>query len=222
MTLYKSYRALEFLLPDPLRWITQVYDPEPLPEIIDHLIERDLVVPEMCFQFDITPRMRKTIVEWMTQVCRVYFDSRVLWASVSLLDRYLAIETIMRDRFQLISMVCMWIASKFEDDDTRDVKFFEWLCKSSYSKDEILAAERDVLSTLKYDVSYSTPHEFVALLGLDLDYLINKTIVRQHSFSALEIAGACVCIHLDEWPRRLDRILPKPDAAIEFVKECNE
>ncbi|PIK62105.1 hypothetical protein BSL78_00988 [Apostichopus japonicus] len=68
------------------------------------------------FQDDIRPNMRKTVVEWMFEVCEEQrCEEEVFHLAVNYLDRYLASVKISRLQFQLVGVACMFLASKLKE-----------------------------------------------------------------------------------------------------------
>lgn len=65
----------------------------------------------------ITLQMRAVLLNWIAEITELFmFKREVFYMAVNLLDRYLeSIELIVsKDKFQLVGMSCLYIASKFE------------------------------------------------------------------------------------------------------------
>ncbi|XP_074352847.1 cyclin-A1-1-like [Apium graveolens] len=108
-------------------------------------------------QKDITPDMRKIVIDWLVDVAVVYkLDSETLYLTVNYIDRYLSGNSINREKLQLLGVTCMMIASKYEKIDPSLVKKFCDITDNIYSKDEILRMEKTVLNFLKFELTVPT------------------------------------------------------------------
>ena len=66
-------------------------------------------------------------------------------------------EKIEKSDFHLIGVVCIQIASKYEEVATITMKQLKnYICQKKFSKKEIIAMEMKVLKTLKFRVSFQT------------------------------------------------------------------
>lgn len=101
-----------------------------------------------------TPRMRSIVVNWMVDV-HINFKSllETFHLSVSLFDRYLQQHmTIGRETLQLVGVTAILIASKYEEMYVPEVTDFEYICDNTFSISEIIKMERDMLTTLKFNL----------------------------------------------------------------------
>lgn len=116
-------------------------------------------------QRDITGRMRGILVDWLVEVHMKYqLRIETLFLTISLLDRYLARMPVMRSRLQLVGVVAMFIASKFEEMRPPDVHEFVYITDNSCTRDEILVMECTMLTTLGFQIAGPTAVHFLELL----------------------------------------------------------
>jgi len=116
-------------------------------------------------QRDINGRMRAILVDWLVEVHMKYqLRIETLFLAVSLIDRYLARMPVRRGRLQLVGVVAMFVASKFEELRPPDVHDFVYITDNTYSKDDILILECTMLTTLGFHVAGPTAAQFLALL----------------------------------------------------------
>lgn len=71
---------------------------------------------------------------------------------MNLIDRYLEIKQVGRNKLQLLAVGAMLIASKYEEIYAPEVRDFVYITDKSYTKEEILTMEGEILSTLNFDI----------------------------------------------------------------------
>merc|ERR1719277_375554 len=80
-----------------------------------------------------------------------------LFLSVNIIDRYASLRPIKRSKLQLLGVVAMFIAAKYEEIDPPKVKEFAFITDNAFSKKEIVSMECSVLMTLEYQIAVPTP-----------------------------------------------------------------
>ncbi|KAL2346803.1 hypothetical protein Fmac_000803 [Flemingia macrophylla] len=113
-------------------------------------------------QHDINPSMRGILVDWLVEVSEEYKlvpDS--LYLTVNLIDRYLSARFIQKQKLQLLGVTCMLIASKYEEICAPRVEEFCFITDNTYSKEEVLKMEREVLNLLNFQLSVPTIKTFL-------------------------------------------------------------
>ena len=67
-------------------------------------------------QQDIKPHMRKIVSDWMLEVCEEQrCQPEVFHLAINYMDRFLSEVRITKSQFQLLSCVCLFLASKFKE-----------------------------------------------------------------------------------------------------------
>merc|ERR1719277_2902035 len=84
-----------------------------------------------------------------------------LFLSVSIIDRYLSLKPVARNKFQLLGVVAMQIAAKFEEIHPPKVRELAYITDHTYSEREILDMEVTVLNALDFQIDVSTPAHFI-------------------------------------------------------------
>lgn len=84
-----------------------------------------------------------------------------LFLTVNLIDRYLTRMPVMRKRLQLVGVVAMFIAAKFEEIHPPEVADFVYITDSAYTKEDILTMECQMLTTLNFQVVVPTAAHFM-------------------------------------------------------------
>ncbi|KAF4122610.1 hypothetical protein GMORB2_6917 [Geosmithia morbida] len=154
-------------------------------EIFDYL--RDLEVlsipnPEyMSHQDDLEWKTRGILVDWLIEVhTRFHLLPETLFLAVNVIDRFLSEKVVQLDRLQLVGITAMFIASKYEEVLSPHVENFKRIADNGFSESEILSAERCVLSTLDYDLSYPNPMNFLRRVSKADNYDIQSRTVGKY------------------------------------------
>src|SRR6202012_169078 len=81
--------------------------------------------------------------------------------AVNIVDRFLSAKIVPLDKLQLVGVTAMFIASKYEEVLSPHVGNFVHIADDGFTVEEVLSAERYILATLKYDLSYPNPMNFL-------------------------------------------------------------
>mmetsp|Transcript_46294 Transcript_46294/g.110170 ORF Transcript_46294/g.110170 Transcript_46294/m.110170 type:complete len:476 (-) Transcript_46294:376-1803(-) len=135
-------------------------------DIIDHLFRDEVEhLPHATYmdgQSDINSRMRAILIDWLIEVHMKYKLRReTLYLTVNLIDRYLTRMPVMRRRLQLVGVVAMFIAAKFEEISPPEVSDFVYITDNAYTKDDILTMECTMLQALHFHLVVPTPAHFL-------------------------------------------------------------
>ncbi|XP_027551979.1 G2/mitotic-specific cyclin-B3 isoform X2 [Neopelma chrysocephalum] len=134
-------------------------------DIFEYMREREekFMLPDyMEKQPDITGDMRAILVDWMVEVQENFeLNHETLYLAVKLVDHYLVEVVSMREKLQLIGSTAILIASKFEERCPPCVDDFLYICDDAYKREELLAMEMSILSTLKFDINIPIPYRFL-------------------------------------------------------------
>ena len=113
-------------------------------------------------QTDINAKMRAILIDWLVEVHMKYkLRSETLFLTVNCIDRYLTKMPVMRKRLQLVGVVAMFIAAKFEEIHPPEVADFVYITDSAYTKEDILTMECQMLSTLDFQIVVPTAAHFM-------------------------------------------------------------
>eukprot|EP00276_Gloeochaete_wittrockiana_P007398 CAMPEP_0184667264 /NCGR_PEP_ID=MMETSP0308-20130426/66306_1 /TAXON_ID=38269 /ORGANISM="Gloeochaete witrockiana, Strain SAG 46.84" /LENGTH=398 /DNA_ID=CAMNT_0027112353 /DNA_START=215 /DNA_END=1411 /DNA_ORIENTATION=- len=116
----------------------------------------------MASQTDINERMRAILVDWLVEVhLKFKLLPETLFLTINLIDRFLAIRPVTRQKLQLVGVTASLIASKFEEIYPPEVRDFVYICDKAYSREEILEMESTMLSTLGFNLSLPTARMFL-------------------------------------------------------------
>ncbi|XAR72948.1 hypothetical protein NMG60_11019763 [Bertholletia excelsa] len=115
-------------------------------------------------QWDINPAMRYMLLDWLVEVAEEYkLVSDTVYLTISYIDRFLSQNAINRNKLQLLGVSCMLIASKYEEISPPHVEDFCYMTDNTYTREEVVNMERDVLSFLNFEMSTPTIKTFLRI-----------------------------------------------------------
>ncbi|RDA84644.1 hypothetical protein CP532_5730 [Ophiocordyceps camponoti-leonardi (nom. inval.)] len=154
-------------------------------EIFEYL--RDLEVKSipnpqyMSHQDDLEWKTRGILIDWLIEVhTRFHLLPETLFLAVNIIDRFLSEKVVQLERLQLVGITAMFIASKYEEVLSPHVENFKRIADNGFSEAEILSAERFVLSTLNYDLSYPNPMNFLRRVSKADNYDIQSRTIGKY------------------------------------------
>ncbi|KMT09624.1 hypothetical protein BVRB_6g130770 [Beta vulgaris subsp. vulgaris] len=156
-------------------------------------------------QFDINERMRAILIDWLVEV-HYKFELRdeTLFLTVSLIDRFLARYTMVRKKLQLVGLVALLLACKYEEVSVPVVEDLILISDKAYTREDLLEMERIMLNTLQFNMSLPTPYVFLRRfmkaaesdkkLELLCSYLIELSLVEYETirFPPSVLAAAAI------------------------------
>jgi len=138
---------------------------EYVPDLNNHLFEEEVAflpaADYMETQTDLTPKMRMILIDWLVEVHMKYrLRPETLHLTVNLIDRHLTRMPVMRKRLQLVGVVAIFIASKFEEINPPELQDWVYITDKAYTKEDVLAMECTMLTTLSFQIMVPTPALF--------------------------------------------------------------
>jgi cyclin B len=115
----------------------------------------------MALQANINATMRAMVIDWLGGYLRKY-TTRIdtLFLAVNLMDRFLGQCLISRRNLQLVGVVAMLIAAKFEEIHPPEIRDFVRVTDNAYTSDEIKHMEVSMLAALEFKVCAVTAAQF--------------------------------------------------------------
>ncbi|WCJ32797.1 Cyclin B2 2 [Euphorbia peplus] len=116
----------------------------------------------MTQQDDINERMRAILIDWLIEV-HDKFDlmKETLFLTINLIDRFLSKQKVERKNLQLVGLVAMLLACKYEEVSVPVVDDLILISDKAYTRKDILEMEKLMLSTLQFNMSFPTPYVFM-------------------------------------------------------------
>ncbi|KAB5580804.1 cyclin-like protein [Coniochaeta sp. 2T2.1] len=132
-------------------------------------------------QDDLEWKTRGILIDWLIEVhTRFHLLPETLFLAVNVIDRFLSEKVVQLDRLQLVGITAMFIASKYEEVLSPHVANFRHVADDGFTESEILSAERFLLSTLNYDLSYPNPMNFLRRISKADDYDIQTRTIGKY------------------------------------------
>ncbi|AEA38680.1 cyclin B (nucleomorph) [Cryptomonas paramecium] len=123
----------------------------------------------MLFQSNINPKMRTILIDWLMDVhYKFKLIPKTLFLTVNIIDRFLSLKNISKQKLQLVGVAAMLIASKYEEIYAPETRDFVYITDNAYTRDDIFRMETLICDCLNYDFSSSR------LLNI-LSYNMKKT-----------------------------------------------
>ncbi|KRZ07645.1 G2/mitotic-specific cyclin-B3 [Trichinella zimbabwensis] len=140
-------------------------------------------------QKHMTPPMRSILVHWMFETFDAYsFPTEAFFHSVKLFDLYLEKNCVEKKQLQLISIVTLLIASKFDNRNEILMNEISYISHNAYEMEEVIMKEREILVYFNFDISFPTAihflHHFAKGTFCDkLTYLLSRYILEMSMLS---------------------------------------
>uniref|UniRef100_A0A383W4K9 Cyclin N-terminal domain-containing protein n=1 Tax=Tetradesmus obliquus TaxID=3088 RepID=A0A383W4K9_TETOB len=202
-------------------------------------------------QCEINEKMRGILVDWLVEVhLKFKLMPETLYLTCNIIDRYLSIRNVTRKRLQLVGVTAMLIASKYEEIWAPEVNDFVYISDKAYTREDILAMEKQMLASLQYDLTVPTCFLFTARFrkaaGVADDLKVNQmceylselclvdVTTNKHSLSLLSAAVLHVALtalgRADTYPRtlarharyKLEEVLPAARHIVSLMRKAPE
>lgn len=116
----------------------------------------------LSIQKEMTPKMRSVLVDWLVNVHHQFkLLPESLYMGVWIMDRFFQVETVNKDKIQLVGVTAFFIATKYEEIYPPDLSDFVAVCDQLYSKRDILKMEVEILRMLKFEIGRPLPLHFL-------------------------------------------------------------
>ncbi|VVD04180.1 unnamed protein product [Leptidea sinapis] len=159
----------------------------------------------------ITGTMRATLIDWLVELQTQFSLLHETWQiCVGIIDLYLQVVNVQKDRLQLIGVTAMLIACKYEEIYAPNVDDFVYVSDNAYTKEDIIKCEREMLSKLGFHLTRPIPISFLrrfvkvaqgtskthhlAKYFVDL-CLVDYSMAHYHP-SELAAAAVCLSMHI--------------------------
>ncbi len=238
----------DMMLDDELSFKRQctetVFNPRPqlceeyIPEIFSHLksVEFDFLPSEnyMKNQTDVNEKMRGILIDWLVEVhLKFKLLPETLFLTVNLIDRYLELRHIMRNKLQLVGVTAMLIACKYEEIYAPEIRDFVYITDKAYTKEEILQMENEILAALQYNITVPSSFRYLELYNyfLKLDessfmfcrYLLEHFLVdyKMLKYNPTLLASASLYITLKITKKgEIEKIVALTEYNEEKLRDC--
>lgn len=134
----------------------------------------------MDIQTEIQWSMRSVLMDWLVQVHhRFGLLPETLFLTVNYIDRFLSVKVVSLNKLQLVGATAIFLAAKYEEINCPSVQEIVYMVDSGYTVEEILKAERFMLSMLQFELGWPGPMSFLRRISKADDYdLETRTLAK--------------------------------------------
>ncbi len=160
-------------------------------------------------QAELQWKMRGILMDWLIEVhSKFRLLPETLFIATNLIDRFLSARVISLVKFQLVGLTALFIAAKYEEVICPSISHFLHMTDGGYGVEEVLKAERYLLSTLQFDLSYPNPLHFLRRISKADGYDIQSRTVAKFlvEISCVEhrlLKYSRLCLDRGEWVRSI-------------------
>ncbi|KAI0444578.1 hypothetical protein F4803DRAFT_511191 [Xylaria telfairii] len=131
-------------------------------------------------QGEIQWSMRSVLMDWVVQVhTRFGLLPETLFLTVNYVDRFLSHKIVSLGKLQLVGATAIFIAAKYEEINCPSVQEIVYMVDGGYTTEEILKAERFMLSMLDFELGWPGPMSFLRRISKADDYdLETRTLAK--------------------------------------------
>ncbi|KAJ0324152.1 hypothetical protein Brms1b_001399 [Colletotrichum noveboracense] len=102
-----------------------------------------------------------------------------LFLTVNYIDRFLSYKVVSIGKLQLVGATALLVASKYEEINCPSLQEIVFMVDNGYKIDEILKAERFMLSMLSFELGFPGPMSFLRRVSKADDYdLETRTLAK--------------------------------------------
>lgn len=124
---------------------------------------------------------RGILVDWIVEVhIKFHLLPETLYLAINIVDRFLSVKVVMLDKLQLVGITALFIAAKYEEVFSPHIGHFRYIVDDTFTEDEILRAERFILQSLDYNLSYPNPMNFLRRISKADNYDIHTRTVAKY------------------------------------------
>lgn len=131
-------------------------------------------------QQEIQWSMRAVLMDWVIQVHqRFNLLPETLFLTVNYIDRFLSCKIVSLGKLQLVGATAIFVAAKYEEVQCPTIAEIIYMVDGGYSPDELLKAERFMLSMLQFELGWPGPMSFLRRISKADDYdLETRTLAK--------------------------------------------
>jgi hypothetical protein len=134
----------------------------------------------MHLQQEIQWSMRGVLMDWVVQVHqRFSLLPETLFLTVNYIDRFLSCKIVSLGKLQLVGATAIFVAAKYEEVNCPTIAEIIYMVDNGYTAEELLKAERFMLSMLQFELGWPGPMSFLRRISKADDYdLETRTLAK--------------------------------------------
>lgn len=131
-------------------------------------------------QTEIQWSMRGVLMDWVVQVHqRFNLLPETLFLTINYIDRFLSCKIVSLGKLQLVGATAIFVAAKYEEVNCPTIAEIIFMVDHGYTADELLKAERFMLSMLQFELGWPGPMSFLRRISKADDYdLETRTLAK--------------------------------------------
>ncbi|KAL1592762.1 B-type cyclin [Paraconiothyrium brasiliense] len=135
----------------------------------------------MDLQAEIQWSMRSVLMDWLVQVHnRFTLLPETLFLAVNYVDRFLSAKVVSLGKLQLVGATALFLAAKYEEINCPSVQEIVYMVDGAYTIDEVLKAERFMLSMLQFELGWPGPMSFLRRVSKADDYDVETRTLAKY------------------------------------------
>ena len=174
----------------PIEKLEKINNPQ-IPKDYLNLIYKNLLLEEkntsmriinfLKNQNEINSNIRSILIDWIIDVhLKFKLKEETLYMIIFIIDKYLSIEIISKNKFQLLGISSILIACKHEEIDVPKINELIYITDNSYSKKDVIYMENEILKKLNFSLLYPSPLIFFELISLYLNFDKTKILMGKY------------------------------------------
>ncbi|MCQ2821088.1 MAG: hypothetical protein MJ252_27835 [archaeon] len=122
-------------------------------------------------QADLTDLMRSILIDWIIElVAKFNLLPETLFLTVNIIDRYLSLKTVKRDKLQLVGVSALFIAGKYQEIYPPDGEKYIDLTDGACTEKEMHRMEFNILSALDFNVTVNSPLAYLDFIRIKFGF----------------------------------------------------
>jgi G2/mitotic-specific cyclin 3/4 len=125
--------------------------------------------------------MRAVLIDWVVQVhSRFSLLPETLFLTVNYIDRFLSCKIVSLAKLQLVGATALFVAAKYEEVNCPTISEIIYMVDGGYSVEELLKAERFMLSMLQFELGWPGPMSFLRRISKADDYCLETRTLAKY------------------------------------------
>ncbi|SCU97651.1 LADA_0H07426g1_1 [Lachancea dasiensis] len=108
------------------------------------------------------PSLRAILIDWLVEVHQKFqLLPETLYLAINVMDRFMSMRKVSMAKLQLLAVSSLLIAAKFEEVNLPKLSQYAYITDGACSTQDIKDAEMYVLTTLKFNIGWPNPLNFL-------------------------------------------------------------
>jgi cyclin B len=129
----------------------------------------------MIKQNEVNELMRAILIDWIIDIhLKFKLATETLFLTVYLIDKYLSEIVIERDNLQLLGVVALLIACKYEEILSPELRDFQLITDNTYTAQQINEFEINMLMLLEFNVTVPSSFRFYEIISKNINLSLEE------------------------------------------------